>query len=38
MMSTLDRFADGELPVGSADVSAVRTFFADWARELDTEA
>ncbi len=38
MMSTLDRFADNELPIGSADVTAVRTFFADWARELATDA
>ena len=38
MMSTLDRFPDGELPIGSADVTAVRTFFADRARELATHA
>jgi predicted nucleotidyltransferase component of viral defense system len=37
MMSTLDRFDDDELPIGSADVTAVRTFFADWARELATD-
>jgi len=37
MMSTLDRFADNELPIGSADVTAVRTFFADWARKLATD-
>jgi hypothetical protein len=38
MMSTLDRFADGELPIASAGVTALRTFFADWARELATDA
>jgi len=38
MMSTLDRFDDNELPIGSADVTAVRTFFADWARKLATGA
>lgn len=38
MMSTLDRFDDNELPIGNADVTSVRTFFADWARELWTDA
>lgn len=38
MLGTLDRFVDNELPIGNADVTAVRTFFADWARELATDA
>ena len=38
MMGTLDRFADDELPINPPDVTAVRTFFADWARELATDA
>ena len=37
MMGTLDRFVDDELPIGSADVTAVRTFFAEWARALATD-
>ena len=35
MMNTLARFADDEIPLPSAVVAAARTFFADWARELD---
>ncbi len=38
MMSTLDRFADDELPIGSSNVTAVRSFFAEWARELSHQA
>lgn len=34
MMRTLDRFADDELPIESADVIAMRAFFRDWADEL----
>jgi hypothetical protein len=36
-MHTLTRFVD-ELPIGSATLTAVRAFFADWARELSTDA
>jgi len=38
MMHTLDRFVDDELPIDSADVAAVRTFFADWAQGLIGQA
>jgi hypothetical protein len=38
MMGTLDRFSDDELPIGSADATAVRGFFAKWARELSNQA
>ena len=38
MMHTLTRFVDDELPIGSAEVTAVRAFFADWARELSVDA
>jgi hypothetical protein len=38
MMHTLTRFVDDELPIGSAEVTAVRAFFADWARELSADA
>lgn len=36
MMRTLDRFTDDEIPVDGIDVSALRNYFRDWARELDT--
>jgi hypothetical protein len=38
MMHTLSRFVDDELPIASAEVTAVRAFFADWARELSADA
>lgn len=34
MMTTLNRFSDRELPVTDGDASMVRTFFSQWADEL----
>lgn len=34
MMTTIDRFADDELPIGCADVESVRRFFHKWADEI----
>jgi hypothetical protein len=34
MLRSLDRFSDDELPVKSADVDAVRSYFRAWAAEL----
>ncbi|GIG65385.1 nucleotidyl transferase AbiEii/AbiGii toxin family protein [Phytomonospora endophytica] len=35
MMRTLDRFTDAELPVDGISPTELRTYFSDWARELD---
>lgn len=35
MLRSLARFSDDELPVEPADVDAVRSYFRDWADELD---
>lgn len=36
MLGMLDRFTDAELPCASADAPDIRTFFADWRRELSS--
>jgi hypothetical protein len=35
MLSTLTRFVDAELPIDITDTAAVRSFFADWAHDLE---
>jgi hypothetical protein len=35
MLGSLDRFTDAELPVGDADVAALREFFRRWRAQLD---
>ncbi len=35
MMRTLDRFTNDELPTAAEDVDALRSFFREWADELD---
>lgn len=34
MLRSLDRFSDDELPIETADVDAIRSYFQDWADEL----
>jgi hypothetical protein len=34
MLDSLDRFTDEEIPTPAAHVEALRTFFADWSRQL----
>jgi hypothetical protein len=38
MMRTLDRFDDSDIPIASAEVGALRVFFADWVDELEHTA
>ncbi len=34
MLTTLNRFADDDIPADPSSVPAVRAFFASWAEEL----
>ncbi|HEX7660675.1 MAG TPA: hypothetical protein VF444_14470 [Pseudonocardiaceae bacterium] len=36
MLDNLSRYPDAELALGGVDVDALRTFFAEWIRELRT--
>lgn len=35
IMNTLERFSDDELPIDHSEVSSLRKYFANWAKELD---